>query len=99
MKEQLIKEIELHLQREDFGKNWDGAYQDALPTIRQYLTANGFETRLFDEWETQSRESELVAQKDAVTLRLPWQEDYNGKSIVDLTQLAVDRELSSQKSA
>lgn len=99
MKEQLIKEIETYLHREDFGKNWDGAYQDALPTIRQFLAANGFETQLFGEWETLSRESELVARKDAVTLRLPWQEDYNGKSIVDLTQLAIDREFATQKSA
>ena len=45
MKEELIHALETFLQQEDFGRNWDGAYQDVIPTIRRYFMTNGFETK------------------------------------------------------
>ena len=64
MKEELIQQLEAFLHQEDFGKNWDGAYQDAIPAIRRYFTSNGFETRLINESESPSRDTELVASKE-----------------------------------
>src|SRR5438046_4973652 len=37
MKLEWISRLEQFLERNDFGKNWDGAYQDAVPTLRQFF--------------------------------------------------------------
>jgi hypothetical protein len=89
MKEELIEELENFLEGQDFGKNWDGAYQDAVPTLRTFFDKQGFRTHIMPEWLSESRDTELVAEKEAVVVRIPWAEDYNGKSVVDLTALRI----------
>jgi|GEM_PF-4897126 len=89
MKDALIHELEEFLHQEDFGMNWDGAYQDVLPTIRRYFDINGYETRILNEWESPSRDTELVASNKQVTVRVPWAEDRNGRSVVDLQTIQI----------
>jgi len=89
MKEELIQQLEAFLHQEDFGKNWDGAYQDAIPAIRRYFDSNGFETRLIKESESPSRDTELVASKAKITIRVPWSEDRNGLSVVHLHAIQI----------
>jgi hypothetical protein len=89
MKDTLIQQLEAFLHEEDFGKNWDGAYQDAIPAIRRYFNSIGFETRLVDESESPSRDTELVASKAQITVRVPWSEDRNGRSVVHLHAIQI----------
>ncbi len=89
MKAEWIGKIETFLEGNDFGKNWDGAYQDAVPTIRQFLHSEGFRTHIMSEWESPSRSTELVATKSTLVVRIPWAEDYYGRSIVDLNGIEV----------
>jgi hypothetical protein len=89
MKVEWIRRLEQFLEGNDFGKNWDGAYQDALPTLCQFLQREGFRTQIMSEWDSPSRHAELVATKQSLVLRIPWAEDYNGKSLVDLNALEV----------
>ena len=89
-KEDIFKNLERQLGMEDFGKNWDGAYQDALPVIRRFLEADGFSTALIGEAETESRDAELVATNANLTVRIPWEEDYNGRSLIDLRAASVE---------
>jgi len=89
MKLEWISRLEHFLERNDFGKNWDGAYQDAVPILRQFFHREGFRTQITSEWESPSRNAELVATKQSLTVRIPWAEDYNGKSLVDLNALEV----------
>jgi hypothetical protein len=93
MKTEWIHRLEQFLEGKDFGKNWDGAYQDAVPTLRKYFHEEGFRTHIASEWESESRETELVAVKETLIVRIPWAEDYHGRSIVDLTSLEVRRQL------
>jgi hypothetical protein len=93
MKMEWIHRLEQFLEGNDFGKNWDGAYQDAVPTLRKYFHAEGFRTHIASEWESESRETELVAIKETLVVRIPWGQDYQGRSIVDLTSLEVRRQL------
>jgi hypothetical protein len=93
MKTEWIHRLERFLEGNDFGKNWDGAYQDAVPTLRKYFHQEGFRTHIASEWESESRETELVAVKETLIVRIPWAEDYHGRSIVDLTSLEVRRQL------
>jgi hypothetical protein len=89
MKVEWIRKLEQFLEGNDFGKNWDGAYQDAVPALRQFFHREGFHTQLMSEWESPSRHAELVATKQSLVVRIPWAEDYNGKSLVDLDGLVV----------
>jgi hypothetical protein len=89
VKDKLIKELEEFLHREDFGRNWDGEYQDVIPTIRRYFDTLGFETRLLSESESPSRDTELVASRERTTVRVPWAEDRNGRSVVDLNSIQI----------
>lgn len=89
MKAELIRRLETFLEGEDFGKNWDGAYQDAVPILRRYFQKEGFRTHITNEFESESREAELVATKETMVVRIPWAEDYNGRSVVHLTGLVV----------
>jgi len=89
MKEGLIRDLEAFLQQEDFGKNWDGAYQDVIPTIRTYFRSRGFEIQDVSEWDSTSREPELIASKTDITIRVPWSEDRNGRSVVQLHSIQV----------
>ena len=89
MKDELIKRLEEFLEGNDFGKNWDGVYQDAVPTLRQFFHQEGFRTHIMSEWDSESRDTELVAIKESLVVRIPWAEDYNGRSLVDLTGLVV----------
>ena len=89
MKAEWIVKIETFLEGNDFGKNWDGAYQDAVPTIRQFLHSEGFRTHIMSEWDSPSRSTELVATKSSIVVRIPWGEDYQGRSIVDLNGIEV----------
>ena len=89
-KEDIFKNLERQLGMEDFGKNWDGAYQDALPVIRRFLEDDGFSTALISEAETESRDAELVATNSSLTVRIPWKEDYNGRSLIDLRAASVE---------
>ena len=41
------------------------------------------------EWLSDSRDTELVAEKEKLVVRIPWGEDYNGKSVVDLKSLKI----------
>ena len=91
MKDRLIQELEAFLHQEDFGTNWDGAYQDVIPTIHRYFVTNGFETRFLNESESPSRDTELVASKETITVRVPWAEDRNGRSVVHLQTIQVDQ--------
>jgi hypothetical protein len=92
MKTEWIHRLEQFLEGNDFGKNWDGAYQDAVPTLRKYFHAEGFRTHITSEWESESRETELVAVKETLVVRIPWGQDYQGRSIVDLTSIEVRRQ-------
>ena len=89
MKTEWILKLEEFLEVNDFGKNWDGAYQDAVPTLRQFFHKEGFRTQILSEWDTPSRHTELVATKHSLIVRIPWAEDYNGRSVVDLNGLEV----------
>jgi len=89
MKVEWIRRLEQFLEGNDFGKNWDGAYQDAVPILRQFFHREGFRTHIMSEWESPSRHAELVATNQALVVRIPWAEDYNGKSLVDLNSLEV----------
>ncbi len=89
MKDELIKRLEKFLEGNDFGKNWDGVYQDAVPTLRQFFHQEGFRTHIMSEWDSESRDTELVAIKESLVVRIPWAEDPNGRSLVDLTGLVV----------
>src|SRR5438046_6496888 len=96
MKDDLILELEAFLHQEDFGTNWDGAYQDAIPAIRRYFDTKGFETRFLHEWESPSRDTELIASKEKITVRVPWAEDRNGRSVVHLHTIQIARNVSEQ---
>ena len=89
MRDEWIKRLEIFLEGNDFGKNWDGAYQDAVPTLRQFFQKEGFLTHITSEWDSESRDTELVAVRETLVVRIPWAEDYNGRSLVDLTGLVV----------
>jgi hypothetical protein len=89
MKDEMIRRLETFLEEQDFGKNWDGAYQDAVPTLRRYFEGEGFSTQIMNELDSESRDTELVAIKESLVVRIPWAEDYNGRSLVDLRQLEV----------
>jgi hypothetical protein len=41
------------------------------------------------EWDTPSRHAELVAVKQTLVVRIPWGEDPNGLSLVDLDGIVV----------
>jgi hypothetical protein len=71
MKTEWIQRLERFLEGNDFGKNWDGAYQDAVPTLRKYFHQEGFRTHIASEWESESRETELVAIKETLVVRIP----------------------------
>jgi hypothetical protein len=90
MKAEWINKIEQFLAGNDFGKNWDGAYQDAVPAIRRFFHSEGFRTHIMSEWDTPSRHTELVAIKESVIVRIPWGEDANGLSLVDLNGIEID---------
>ena len=90
MKMEWISKIEEFLHGNDFGKNWDGAYQDAVPTIRRFFQIEGFHTHIMSEWDTASRHTELVAIRETVIVRIPWGEDANGLSLVDLNGIEID---------
>ena len=92
MKIEWIRRLEQFLEGNDFGKNWDGAYQDAVPTLRKYFHEEGFRTHITSEWDSESRETELVAIKESLIVRIPWAQDYHGRSIVDLTSLVIQRQ-------
>lgn len=89
MKSEWIIRLEQFLEGNDFGKNWDGAYQDAVPTLRKFFHSEGFRTHIASEWESPSRHTELVATKQTLVVRIPWAEDPNGLSLVDLNGLEV----------
>jgi putative hydrolase of the HAD superfamily len=72
MKTEWISKIEKFLEGNDFGKNWDGAYQDAVPAIRRFFHREGFHTHIMSEWDSPSRHTELVAVKASTTVRIPW---------------------------
>ena len=91
MKNTLIQELEEFLQREDYGRNWDGAYQDVIPAISRYFESQGFETRLINEWESPTRDAELVARREHITVRIPWAEDRNGMSVVHLDTVQIQQ--------
>jgi len=90
MKTEWINKIERFLEGNDFGKNWDGAYQDAVPTIRHFFHKEGFHTQILSEWESRSRHTELIARKNTIVVRIPWGEDANGLSLVDLSGIEVE---------
>ena len=90
MREEWIRKLESYLEGQDFGKNWDGAYQDAVPTLRNFFDKQGFRTRIMPEWISKSRDTELVAEKEKLVVRIPWAQDYNGRSVVDLTAIQVE---------
>jgi hypothetical protein len=89
MKDEMIRTLEEFLKGTDFGKNWDGAYQDAVPTIQQFFQREGFQTTILDEWSSESRDTELVAVKERLVVRIPFAEDYQGRSLVDLQCLEI----------
>lgn len=89
MKTEWISRLERFLEGKDFGKNWDGAYQDAVPTIRQFFHNEGFRTHIMSEWDSPSRNTELVAIKHSLVVRIPWGEDPNGLSLVDLNSIEI----------
>ena len=91
MKDALIQELECFLQGEDFGTNWDGAYQDVIPAIRRYFDTNGFETQVLSEMESPTRDPELVASREQITVHVPWTEDRNGRSVVHLRTIHVQQ--------
>lgn len=87
--DQIVNNLEAFLKSKDFEKNWDGLYQDVLPTIQDFLEKKGFKTLLLADSETDSREAELLATRGQLTVRIPWEEDYNGRSLVDITKIIV----------
>ena len=89
MRTKWIQKLERFLEGHDFGKNWDGAYQDAVPALRRYFNEEGFRTHIASEWDSESRESELIATNETLVVRIPWAQDYQGRSIVDLTALVI----------
>jgi hypothetical protein len=89
MKAEWISRLERFLEGNDFGKNWDGAYQDAVPALRRFFHAEGFRTHIMSEWDSPSRQTELVATKHSLTVRIPWGEDPNGLSLVDLNGIEI----------
>jgi hypothetical protein len=89
MKQEWISRLEQFLMLNDFGKNWDGAYQDAIPTIRQFFQKEGFSTHMTSEWDSPSRHTELVATRQSLVVRIPWAEDANGLSLVDLNGIEI----------
>ena len=91
MRDTLIRELESFLHQEDFGKNWDGAYQDVIPTIHRYFVKRGFETQFLSEWDSPSCDTELIARKEHVLVRVPWAEDANGRSVVHLHTIQVQQ--------
>jgi hypothetical protein len=91
MRDDLIQDLESFLHKEDFGKNWDGAYQDVIPTIRRYFVKQGFETHFLSEWDSPSCDTELVARKEQVVVRVPWATDSNGLSVVHLQTIQVQQ--------
>src|SRR5712671_1468064 len=95
MKDHLIQDLETFLRQEDFGTNWDGAYQDVIPTIQRFFATKGFETRLLNEADSPSGDTELVASKDSITVRVPWAEDRNGCSVVHLHSIQIARSASN----
>jgi hypothetical protein len=90
MKAEWINRLEQFLKVNDFGKNWDGAYQDAVPALRRFLHDEGFRTHIMSEWDSPSRLTELVAIKQSLVLRIPWGEDHNGLSLVDLNGIEIN---------
>jgi hypothetical protein len=90
MKVEWINRLEQFLKVNDFGKNWDGAYQDAVPTLRRFFQDEGFRTHITSEWDSPSRQTELVAIRPSLVVRIPWGEDHNGLSVVDLNGLEID---------
>jgi hypothetical protein len=89
MKTEWISTLEQFLAGNDFGKNWDGVYQDAVPAIRRFFHEKGFSTEILSEWDTPSRHTELVATKLSLIVRIPWGLDANGLSLVDLNVMEV----------
>jgi len=89
MKTEWIGKLERFLEGNDFGKNWDGVYQDAVPTLRRFFHKEGFRTHIMSEWDSPSRHTELVATKKSLVVRIPWGEDHNGRSLVDLNGIEV----------
>jgi hypothetical protein len=89
MKAEWIKRLEKYLEGNDFGKNWDGVYQDAVPTLRRFFHQEGFRTQIMSEWDSPSRNTELIAIKQALVVRIPWGVDPNGLSLVDLNGIEV----------
>ena len=89
MKAEWISKLEQFLEGNDFGKNWDGAYQDAVPALRHFFHEEGFRTHIMSEWESPYRHTELVATKHSLIVRIPWGEDHNGLSLVDLNRLEI----------
>ena len=87
--DQIVNNLETFLKSEDFETNWDGFYQDVLPTIQHFFKTKGFKTKLLDESETESRAAELLATQGSLKVRIPWEEDYNGRSLVDITKITV----------
>ena len=89
MKAEWISRLERFLEGNDFGKNWDGAYQDAVPALRRFFHDEGFRTHIMSEWDSPSRQTELVATKHSLIVRIPWGEDPNGLSLVDLSGIEI----------
>jgi hypothetical protein len=94
MKTEWISRLEKYLEGNDFGKNWDGVYQDAVPAIRRYFHEKGFSTEIMSEWDSPSRHTELIATKPTLTVRIPWGLDANGLSLVDLNGIEVHTQSS-----
>jgi len=93
MKAGWINRLEEFLEGNDFGKNWDGVYQDAVPILRRFFHNEGFRTLIMSEWDSPSRHTELVAIKQTLVVRVPWGEDHNGRSLVDLNGIEVHLQL------
>jgi hypothetical protein len=89
MKSEWICKLEQFLEGNDFGKNWDGAYQDAVPALQKFFQTEGFHTHITSEWDSPSRHTELVATKQTLVVRIPWAEDPNGLSLVDLNGIEI----------
>ena len=90
MKEDLVQALENYLAEQGFGTNWDGAYQDAISTIREFFDSHGFRTFKVSESDSKSRDTELIATNGCIVVRIPWTEDYNDRPIVDLHQIEVE---------
>ena len=89
MKVEWISRLERFFEGNDFGKNWDGVYQDAVSTLRRFFHSEGFCTQIMSEWDFLSCYIELVATKKTLVVRIPWGEDHNGLSLVDLNRIEV----------